>query len=130
MNTERSNVQMTSNVYPVETQDGHIDIENNEAFVARIAGRSALRRIVQMRYGGINDWRMYEKYARMIPGMQEWQVRAIVHADSGPGCEPGDRPWGPVRHGDEITEECRCDNTRCVYFKQCRSDLEKPNANQ
>ena len=130
MKTDRSNVHMTSNVYPVKAEDGRINMSQNEDFVANVADRSALRGVVEMRYGRLSDWRLYERYARTIPGLREWQVRAIVHADSGPGCDRGDRPWGPVRRGDTILEECRCDKTACAYFRQCRPDREKPNANQ
>ncbi len=130
MKAERSNVHMTSNVFPVAVKEDKINFDKNLRFVSCVADRKALCKLVEQRHGALGDWRLYKKYARSIPGIREWQVDAIVDADSGPVCEPGDRPWGPVQHGDMIVIECRCRRTGCHYFKQCRPDSERMNANE
>ena len=124
---ERSNVQMTSNVYPVVVDAGRIDMRRNAAFVSAISDCAALKRIVSMCYGAGSDFREMARYASALPGIHDWQLRKIEGCDECSLAE-GDRPWGiRIENGTHI-EVCRCDRRQCRHFTDCRREEEHGNA--
>ena len=122
MNIERSNVHMTSNVYPVQACDDRIDFGSNPNFIAQLADREALRQLVRMQYGSVNDHRLMMQYAESMPGLQDWQARRIGGCDSCSYAEPGDKPWGAQIVSGKYIQICRCEKSECVRFTECRPD--------
>ena len=122
MTPDRSNVHMTSNVYPVATENGRIDFHMNAKFVSHVADKEALRKIIEAKYGRVNDHRQLERYASSIPGIQDWQMRRIAGCDSCSYAEVGDKPWGSRIVNGKYVTVCRCERRQCTYFKECRPE--------
>jgi len=130
MNTERSNLHMTSNVYPVKAPKGQFDVYNPD-FIKQIADPAILKNLINERYGGANDYRVLERYARALHGIQEWQIRRLRGCDTCPDADAGDRPWGfRIRRDGRYEEICRCQKRECRHYAGCRRDLEETNVNQ
>jgi hypothetical protein len=131
MNTERSNLHMTSNVYPVNAPEGEVDFYSNSDFIKQIADPAILKILINERYGGANDYRLLERYARALHGIQEWQIRRLKGCDTCSDADTGDRPWGfRIRRDGTYEEICRCQRKECMRYVECRPDLEKTNAIQ
>lgn len=123
---KNSNVQLTSNVYPVKSEDDHIDFSENIDFIARVWDRKALIKLFQYVYHMLPDKRILESYAKEIPGLSEWQIRRIKTPDE---CSfmPGERPWGIIIGDGTFKEVCKCDNRVCSEFAKCRPNIEAEN---
>ena len=128
MTNERSNIQLMSNVYPVDVRQGRIDFARNEAFVSQVADQEALKRIIQRRYGRVNDYRILEKYASTMPGFQDWQLRRVVGCDACTLAPRGEKPWGFRVTDGRYEEVCRCDQTECQHYGECRPKTERTDA--
>lgn len=128
MNAVRSNVHMTSNVYPVNVRNNLVHISENSSYVARIQDKAALRKIVALRWGEQNTAELWERYARQTPGFEEWQVKRINHVPSCVHCEPGDASWGLAYENGRYVEVCKCQNRSCEQYATCRPKVEKPDA--
>jgi hypothetical protein len=121
--TKNSNVQLTSNIYPVKVDGARIDFIENPDFVGRVWSRDALIKLFQFVHHMPYDRSILEKYAKAIPGLSEWQIRRIETADE---CSfaPGEKPWGIVIRDDSIKEVCRCNKRDCIRFTECRPEME------
>ncbi len=126
MTTENSNLHLPSNIYPIQVgNDGLADLfaEENRGFLSRIMNRPALRKLVQMKYGGLNDDGLIRKYLRGIPGISEMQTKLATMPTGCALAEPGERPWGLLLLNGEYREVCRCDRTNCSrYYAECRPE--------
>lgn len=115
---------MVSNVYPATVHDGAIPLfaEENRAFLARILDRRALRKLIEMRFGRLNDDRLMGQYADTMPGLSKWQARRITLSDGCAYAEPDEKPWGVTLHKGEFREVCKCRRRRCQHFSECRPE--------
>jgi hypothetical protein len=124
--TKNSNIQLTSNVYPVKVDGERIDFTKNRNFVARVWDREALIKLFQYVHHVPPDTRLLEKYAKGITGLREWQIRRIMNPDECSFC-PGEKPWGIVICGENFEEVCKCDRRECSEFARCRPKMETEN---
>lgn len=105
----KSNVRVTSNIYPVRTDtreffDGEvreiISKEGNNAYFQEISDLKALKTACD------------SCSSHLMP-------------------DPAEKPWGRVRIDGALVDICKCQRTSCQYFyTECRPELKKPNANQ
>ena len=121
MKTERSNVQIISNVYPVKVTGNRIDMQANTQFVSRIVDRDALRRLVDMIYPGLNYDKLRIRYAKTIPGISDWQANRIGIPDTCALAPSGEKPWGVLIVHGELKYVCKCEMRGCKKFNECRA---------
>lgn len=124
--TKNSNVQLTSNIYPVKVDRERIDFGRNEQFIRRVWDRDALIRLFKyVHYVNIVDQRNLRQLDRYsIPGLSKWQIRRIETPDKCALCPPGDKPWGIVIRGESFEEVCKCNRRDCREFSKCRPEME------
>ena len=122
--TKNSNVQLTSNVYPVKVDGERIDFIENGDFVGRVWNREALIKLFQCVHHMPPDTRILEKYAKEIPGLSEWQIRRIKTPDECSLGLRGEKPWGIVIRDESFEEVCRCNRRDCIRFAECRPKME------
>jgi hypothetical protein len=120
---KKSNVQLTSNVYPVKADGEYIDFTENVDFVSRVWNREALIKLFQYVYHVLQDNRILNNYVKEIPGLSEWQIRRIMTPDE---CSfaPGEKPWGIVIGDGRFKEVCKCNRGDCSEFSKCRPNME------
>lgn len=123
MKTERSNLQIISNVYPVNVTGNRIDMKANSRFVSRITDRDALRRLVDMIHPGLNYDELRIRYAKTIPGLSDWHANRVGIPDTCALAPPGEKPWGvSIVHG-ELKYVCKCEIRECEKFNnECRPE--------
>jgi hypothetical protein len=122
--TKNSNVQLTSNVYPVKVDGERIDFIENGDFVARVWDREALIKLFQCVHHVPPDTRTVEKYCKDIPSLSEWQIRRIKTPDECSLALPGEKPWGIVIYGESFEEVCKCNKRDCRQYAKCRPNME------
>lgn len=120
--TKNSNVQLTSNVYPVKVDGEQIDFIENVDYVRRVWNREALIKLFQYVHHVPPDTRILEEYFK-IPGLSEWQIRRIETPDECAWCLPGEKPWGIVIRGESFEEVCKCNRRDCSEFRKCRPKM-------
>jgi hypothetical protein len=99
----KSNVIVTSNIYPILTDVPFDDPE----FRKQVCGRNALLKLPFLR----------------AEELQEWQK--IMLAEDLPcslGEDGSDYPFGPVRNDGKIKIVCRCKKETCRLFSKCRRE--------
>ena len=121
--SKNSNIQLTSNIYPVKVDGEQIDFIENGDFVARVWDREALIKLYQYVHHVLPDTRTFEKYSKDIPGLSEWQIRRIKTPDECSLGFRGEKPWGIVIRDRSFEEVCRCNRRDCPYFAECRPKM-------
>lgn len=121
MKPERSNLQITSNVYPVNVTENYINMKANSLFVSRITDRDALRRLVDIIHPGLN-YNDQRNYAQTIPGISDWQAKRIKIPDECALSPTGERPWGFSIINGELNYVCKCNIRSCGHFDKCRPE--------
>lgn len=119
---KNSNIQLTSNIYPVITDDEKIDFKKNKDFVARVWDRKALIKLFKFVFHAQPDKRLLERHEYEIHGLSEWQIRRITESDECSLC-PGEKPWGIVIRGKHFNEVCKCNRRECPEFSNCRPEM-------
>ncbi len=119
---KRSNLQMISNVYPVDVTGDLIDLKANSQFTSRITNRNALRLLVEMinPQQNYNDIRVANR--PKAEGLLDWQVtilRTPVTCSLSPS---GEIPWGLQIVDGKINYICKCDFRSCPEFEKCRPE--------
>lgn len=122
MKTKQSNVQVTSNVYPVNVRDNRIDMEANPRFVSRITNRTALRRLVDIVHPGLNYDDLRIRYAKTIPGISDWQVKRVGIPDACSLAPAGEKPWGVSIVYGELKYVCKCKFRECPRISECKPE--------
>lgn len=120
---KNSNVQLTSNVYPVKADGERIDFTENRDFVRRVWNREALIKLFQYVYHMPPDSRILEK-AKNIPGLSDWQIQRIKTPDECALGMSGEKAWGIVIQNGSFKEICKCDQRDCSEYLRCRPEME------
>jgi hypothetical protein len=121
---KNSNVQLTSNVYPVRAEGEYIDFTENVAFVRRVWERKALIKLFQFVFHAPLDTRLLSNYISELSGLSQWQIRRLKTPDECLIALPDEKPWGVVIRGDVFEEVCKCNRHDCSGFNKCRPDME------
>ncbi|MDR0652448.1 MAG: AAA family ATPase [Synergistaceae bacterium] len=100
----RSNITVASNIY-VRTND---DVRLDENFVHNCRSGVALRKLDESLYG---SWKSIS--------LTEVQRREIEEDKGCMKALDGQMTHGPVRRGNTIVWECRCEYEQCEDFKSC-----------
>lgn len=108
---KNSNIRVTSNIYPVNTQswtffEGEfIPLESNSAYFQEVSDHKALRAACESCSCTCGSC------------MQEGNL--------------SEKPWGRVRVNGLLVDICKCSRTSCErFYRECRPNLETPNGNQ
>jgi len=121
--TKNSNMQLTSNVYPVKVDGERIDFTENEDFVGRVWDKDALMKLFTCIHHVLPDKRILEKHPKKIPGLSEWQSWRIRTPEECANAS-GEKPWGIVIHGASFELVCKCNRRDCIHFAECRPKME------
>lgn len=99
----KSNVIVTSNIYPLRTTTPFDDPE----FRKQVRGRKALEKLPYLQDKELQEW-------------QKIMLREDLHCAYGE--DESDYPFGPVRNDGKIKIVCRCKRESCRLFSECRRE--------
>ena len=125
MNGMKKNIQIRSNIYPVEP-DVFTDIQqiskktyssdntgSTHEFISQIRGKSALKKLAQYTHCSMSQSKIYLQELKYL-GVQEWQIELYFNLDT--PCSYNKSRHNPHGLISEKTIGCRCQDKDCQYF--------------
>lgn len=117
----KSNVVITSNVYPINTDDPVDD----PVFRKKVIGNIPITTVIELHYRidpSDQGLRYSTEDKKRKLGLENWQID-MIETDMPCTIHPEkEYTFGPVRKGKEIEIICRCKEKSCRLFSECRRE--------
>ena len=112
----KSNVRQLSNVYILKKS-----FFDDKEFQEQVRGRENLRKMLIYLTGKawVKGYVSVQNEIHRLTPLQQSQFEMESYCSRGKRTE---KVWGLVKTEQGLRIECRCENTACKYFDDCRSD--------